>query len=35
MVGKFELYSSESACQNGIKSVASNAPGASVDDQTG
>lgn len=33
-IGKSETYSSESAMENGIKSVKTNAPGAAVDDQT-
>jgi uncharacterized protein YegP (UPF0339 family) len=33
-IGTSQTYSSESGCRNGMKSVAANAPGASVDDQT-
>ncbi len=33
-IGKSESYSSESAMDNGIKSVKTNAPAAAVDDQT-
>lgn len=33
-IGKSETYSSESAMENGMKSVKTNAPGAAVDDQT-
>jgi uncharacterized protein len=33
-IGKSETYSSESAMENGIKSVKTNAPDAKVDDQT-
>ncbi len=33
-IGKSEAYSSESAMENGIKSVKTNAPDAAVDDQT-
>jgi uncharacterized protein YegP (UPF0339 family) len=34
VVGTSQSYDSESGCSNGIKSVASNAPGAAVDDKT-
>jgi hypothetical protein len=34
VVGTSQTYDSESGCRNGIKSVASNAPDARVDDQT-
>lgn len=34
VIGTSQSYSSESACDNGMKSVASAASGASVDDQT-
>lgn len=34
VIGTSQNYSSESDCQNGIKSVAKNAPTATVDDQT-
>ncbi len=34
VIGKSESYESDSACDNGIQSVMSNAPGASIDDQT-
>ncbi len=34
VIGNSEMYESESSCDNGIKSVMSNAPGASLDDQT-
>ncbi len=34
-LGRSEMYSSSSAMENGIASVKQNAPGASVDDQTG
>jgi uncharacterized protein YegP (UPF0339 family) len=33
-IGTSQTYKSESGCRNGMKSVATNAPGASVDDQT-
>ena len=33
-VGRSQSYSSESGCDNGMKSVAATAPGASLDDQT-
>ena len=33
-IGKSEMYSSASAMENGVKSVASNAPGAKVVDRT-
>ena len=34
VIGTSEMYESTSACENGIKSVAKNAPDAKVDDQT-
>ncbi|MBP7451972.1 MAG: YegP family protein [Ottowia sp.] len=34
VIGQSQMYSSESARDNGIQSVITNAPGASVDDQT-
>ena len=34
VIGTSELYESNSACENGIKSVAKNAPNAKLDDQT-
>ena len=34
VIGTSELYESNSACENGIKSVAKNAPDAKLDDQT-
>ena len=34
VIGKSEMYESESACDNGIASVKANAPEAEVDDQT-
>jgi uncharacterized protein len=34
VIGTSQTYDSESGCRNGIKSVAENAPGATVDDQT-
>ncbi len=33
-IGTSQTYDSESGCKNGMKSVAENAPGASVDDQS-
>lgn len=33
-IGRSEMYSSESACQNGIESVQSNAPDAEIVDTT-
>jgi len=33
-IGTSQTYESESSCDNGMKSVAENAPGATVDDQT-
>ena len=33
-IGTSQTYASESGCRNGMKSVAKNAPGATVDDQT-
>lgn len=35
VVGQSQMYSSASACRNGIESVQKNAPGAATDDQTG
>ncbi len=35
VIGNSEMYESDAACANGIASVKSNAPGATVDDQTG
>ena len=34
VIGTSQNYSSESGCDNGMKSVASSAPGATIDDQT-
>lgn len=34
VVGASQSYDSDSGCSNGMKSVADNAPGAEVDDQT-
>ena len=34
VIGTSQSYDSESGCNNGIKSVAKNAPDAAVDDQT-
>ena len=34
VIGTSELYESNSSCENGIASVAKNAPDAKVDDQT-
>ncbi|MCA8887473.1 MAG: YegP family protein [Parvularculaceae bacterium] len=34
VIGNSEMYESESSCENGIKSVMSNAPLAKTDDQT-
>ena len=34
VIGKSEMYESESSRENGIASVKKNAPGATVDDQT-
>lgn len=34
IIGQSDMYESASACQAGIDSVANNAPGAAVDDQT-
>ncbi len=34
VIGKSEMYESDSACDNGIASVKANAPEAAVDDQT-
>ena len=34
VIGTSEMYESNSACENGIASVAKNAPDAKVDDQT-
>jgi len=34
VIGTSQSYDSESGCDNGMKSVAKNAPGAAVDDQT-
>lgn len=34
VIGTSESYSSESGCDNGMKSVAKSAPGASMDDQS-
>ncbi len=33
-IGTSQTYDSASGCSNGMKSVASNAPGATIDDQT-
>lgn len=34
VIGTSQTYDSDSGCRNGIKSVAANAPAATVDDQT-
>ena len=34
VIGTSESYSSESGCDNGMKSVANSAPGAAIDDQS-
>lgn len=34
VIGTSEMYESEAACDNGIKSVMNNAPDAAIDDQT-
>jgi uncharacterized protein YegP (UPF0339 family) len=34
VIATSQNYSSDSGCRNGMKSVASNAPGAAIDDQT-
>lgn len=34
VIGTSQNYSTEAGCDNGMKSVANNAPGASIDDQT-
>ncbi|HMS40838.1 MAG TPA: YegP family protein [Pyrinomonadaceae bacterium] len=34
-IGRSEMYSSDAACQNGIDSVATNAPDAKIEDTTG
>lgn len=34
VIGTSQNYDSESGCDNGIKSVAKSAPGATIDDQT-
>jgi len=34
VIGTSQTYASESGCNNGMKSVANSAPGASVDDQS-
>lgn len=34
VIGQSGVYSSSAACENGMKSVAENAPGAAVEDQT-
>ncbi|GAB4521288.1 MAG: YegP family protein [Amphiplicatus sp.] len=34
VIGTSEMYESDAACENGIKSVMNNAPGAAVEDQT-
>jgi hypothetical protein len=34
VIGQSEMYDSEAACDGGIKSVMSHAPGAAIDDQT-
>ena len=34
VIGTSQNYASESGCNNGMKSVANSAPGATVDDQT-
>ena len=33
-IGRSEMYSSDSACQNGVESVQANAPGAEIVDTT-
>ncbi|MCB2112675.1 MAG: YegP family protein [Parvularculaceae bacterium] len=34
VIGTSEMYSSDAACEAGVKSVMNTAPGASIDDQT-
>ncbi|MCB9988971.1 MAG: YegP family protein [Rhodospirillales bacterium] len=34
IIAQSEMYSSRSACENGIRSVQENAPAADIDDQT-
>lgn len=34
VIGQSQMYDSASGCENGVNSVMSNAPGASIDDQT-
>ncbi len=34
VIGSSQMYASEAACDNGIASVKTNAPGATVDDQS-
>ena len=34
VIGTSQNYASESGCNNGMKSVANSAPGATIDDQT-
>jgi len=34
VIGKSEMYESQSGCENGIATVKKNAPGAKVEDQT-
>lgn len=34
VIGQSQMYDSTSGCENGVNSVMSNAPGASIDDQT-
>lgn len=34
VIGKSEMYEAQAGCDNGIASVAKNAPGATIDDQT-
>ena len=35
IVGNSQMYASAASCENGIRSVSENAPGASIYDQTG
>lgn len=35
VIGQSQMYDSTSGCENGVESVMNNAPGASIDDQTG
>lgn len=35
IIGQSQMYDSKDGCENGIKSVMTNAPDAAIDDQTG